>query len=186
MRWRAYLHTWTVARRLPAHHGGALYQSPASQPAAASTMAGMYPVTLITMMVTFYFLTSNYVVASPIAFFRHNLIVPLPVVGTPVGTNTDEGALLEPHQMAVDHQDLRRLHHLTGAMLGGTAPAAAGTPTESMPYSLPAVSRDDTKCPVCHQVFKTAHRMRQHMDVHKGMGYPCSKCHKSLSSKKML
>ena len=71
-------------------------------------------------------------------------------------------------------------------MLGGTAPTAAGTPTESMPYSLPAVSRDDTKCPVCHQVFKTAYRMRQHMDVHKGMGYPCSKCRKSLSSKKML
>ena len=33
---------------------------------------------------------------------------------------------------------------------------------------------------------KHAHRMRQHMDVHKGMGYPCSKCHKSLSSRKML
>ena len=137
-------------------------------------------------MITFYYLTSNYVVTSPIAFFRHNLVVPLPDVGTPMGMNTDEGAILEPHQMAVDHQDLRGLHHLTGAMLGGTAPAAAGTPTESMPYSLPAVSRDDTKCPVCHQVFKTAHRMRQHMDVHKGMGYPCSKCCKSLSSKKML
>ena len=100
--------------------------------------------------------------------------------------NTDEGAVLEPHQMAVDHKELRRLHHLTGAMLGGTAPAAVGAPTESMPYSLPAVGRDDTKCPVCHQVFKTTHRMRQHMDVHKGMGYPCSKCHKSLSSRKML
>ena len=103
-----------------------------------------------------------------------------------MGTNTDKGAVLEPHQVAVDCQELRRLHCLTGVMLGGTVPAAVGAPTESMPYSLPAVGRDETKCPVCHQVFKTAHRMRQHMDVHKGTGYPCSKCHKSLSSRKML
>ena len=103
-----------------------------------------------------------------------------------MGTNTDEGAILEPHQMAVDCQDLRRLHCLTGAMLGGTAPAAVGAPTESMPYSLPPVGRDNTKCPVCHQVFKMAHRMRQHLDVHKGVGYPCNKYHKSLSSRKML
>ena len=30
-----------VARRLPAHHGGALFQSLAPQPTAASTMTGM-------------------------------------------------------------------------------------------------------------------------------------------------
>ena len=29
-----------VARRLPAHHGGAPFQSPVPQPAAASTTAG--------------------------------------------------------------------------------------------------------------------------------------------------
>ena len=39
--------------------------------------------------------------------------------------------------MAVDCQDLRRLHRLTGAVLGGTTSAAVGAPTESMPYSLP-------------------------------------------------
>ena len=110
---------WAVARRLPAHHGGAPFQSPGSQPAAASTVAGMYLVTLITKMIAFYYLTSNYVVASPVTFFRYNLVVLLPVVGTPMGMNTDEGAILEPHQMAVDRQDLRRLHHLTVAMLGG-------------------------------------------------------------------
>ena len=94
--------------------------------------------------------------------------------------------MLEPQQVAVDHQELKRLHCLMGAMLGGSAPAAAGASTETVPYTLPTVGRDDKKCPVCHQVFKTAHRMRQHMDVHRGMGYPCSKCHKSLSSRKML
>ena len=107
-------------------------------------------------------------------------------VGTSVGTSTEEGAVLEPHQVAVDHQELRRLHHLMGAMLGGSAPAAAGAPSEAIPYTLPTVGRDEKKCLICHQIFKTAHRMRRHMDVHKGTGYPCSKCHKSLSSRKML
>ena len=86
--------------------------------------------------------------------------------------STEEGAVLEPHQVAVDHQELRRLHHLMGAMLGGSAPAAAGTPSEAVPYTLPTVGREEKKCPVCHQMFKTAHRMRRHMDVHKGTGYP--------------
>ena len=79
--------------------------------------------------------------------------------------STDEGAVLEPHQVAVDCQELKRLHHLMGAMLGRSA-AAAGAPTETVPYTLPMVGRDDKKCPVCNQVFKTAHRMRQHLDVH--------------------
>ena len=43
----------------------------------------------------------------------------------------------------------------------------------------------EVKCPVCHQVFKTNHHLRRHMDIHKGSGY-CNKCHKSLSSRKML
>ena len=51
--------------------------------------------------------------------------------GTSVGMSTDEVAVLEPHQVAVDHQELKRLHHLTGAMLGGSAPDAAGAPTET-------------------------------------------------------
>ena len=96
-----------------------------------------------------------------------------------MGTITEEGVVLEPHQVAVDCQELRRLHCLMGAMLGGSDPAAAGAPSEAVPW-------DEKKCPICHQIFKTAHRMRRHMDVHKGTGYPCSKCHKSLSSRKML
>ena len=100
--------------------------------------------------------------------------------------STEEGAVLEPHQVAVDCQELKRLHCLMGTMLGGSAPAAAGAPSEAVPYALPTVGRDEKKCPICHHIFKTAHRMRRHMDVHKGTGYPCSKCHKSLSSRKML
>ena len=58
-----------------------------------------------------------------------------------MGTSTKEGVVLEPHQMAVDHQELRRLHCLMGAMLGGSAPAAAGTSSEAVPYTLPTVGR---------------------------------------------
>ena len=102
-----------------------------------------------------------------------------------MGTSTEVGAVLGPHQVAVDKQELRRLHHLTGVMMGGTAPSS-GVLAESVPYSLPEVSREEKKCPVCHQVFQTGHHMRCHMDIHKGTGYPIRKCHKSLASREML
>ena len=57
-----------------------------------------------------------------------------------MGMSTEEGAVLEPHQVAVDHQELKRLHHLMGAMLGGSAPAAAGAPSEAVSYALPTVA----------------------------------------------
>ena len=100
--------------------------------------------------------------------------------------STEAGVVLEPHQIAVDCQELKRLHWLMGALLGTSTPAAVGVPTESVPYSLPAVDRGSKKCPICHQVFKMVHCMRRHMDVHKGTGYPCSRCHKSLASKMTL
>ena len=100
--------------------------------------------------------------------------------------STEGGEVLEPHQVAVDKQELWCLHHLTGALLGGTAPAANGVTAESVPYTLPTVGCQEVKCPVCHQVFKTNHHLRRHMDIHKGSGYSCNKCHKSLSSRKML
>ena len=59
-------------------------------------------------------------------------------------------------------------------------------PAELVPYTLLIVDRGDNKCPVCHQTFKASHHLRHHMDIHKGTGYPCSKCHKSLSLRKML
>ena len=103
-----------------------------------------------------------------------------------VGMSTEVGVVLEPHQIAVDCQELKRLHQLMGALLGASMPAAAGVPTESVPYSLPAVDRESKKCPIYHQVFKMVYCMRRHMDVHKGTGYPCSICHKSLASKMTL
>ena len=73
----------------------------------------------------------NYVVALFIAFSKacsNHIVV---FAGASVGMSTDEGAMLECHQVTVDCQELKRLHHLTGAMLGGSAPAAASAPTET-------------------------------------------------------
>ena len=104
-----------------------------------------------------------------------------------VGTTTEGDGMLQPHQVAVDKQELRRLHRLTGAMLGGVAPAGgSAVVTEAVPYAVPDVGREELECPVCLRRFKTNYRLRRHMDIHKGSGYPCSSCHKSLSSNKML
>ena len=56
----------------------------------------------------------------------------------------------------------------------------------AVPYTVPDMGCEDQKCPVCHQQFKTNYQLRRHMDIHKGSGHPCSSCHKSLSSCKML
>ena len=71
-------------------------------------------------------------------------------------------------------------------MLGGVVPAGGPVVAETVPYAVPDVGREELKCPVCHWQFKTNYRLRRHMDVHKGSGYPCSSCHKSLTSYKML
>ena len=39
---------------------------------------------------------------------------------------------------------------------------------QDMPYVVLAVGREDTKCPVCHLVFKTHYQLRKHMDMHMG------------------
>ena len=105
---------------------------------------------------------------------------------TSVAMSTDIGAVLGPHQVTVDVQELKRLHQLTGAMMGGTVPSSRAATVESVPYTLPEVSRDEKKCLVCYQVFLPNHQMHHHMDIHKGTGYPCSKYHKSLVKKKTL
>ena len=70
-------------------------------------------------------------VTLPVAFSEAHSNHIVISAGISVGMSTDEGAVLEPHQVAVDHQELKRLHHLTGAMLGGSGPAATGAPTET-------------------------------------------------------
>ena len=43
---------------------------------------------------------------------------------------------------------------------------------QDVPYVVPAVGGEDTKCPICNLVFMTPYRLREHMDVHRGDNSP--------------
>ena len=43
---------------------------------------------------------------------------------------------------------------------------------QDVPYVVPVVGGEDTKCPICHLVFMTSYRLREHMDVHRGSNSP--------------
>ena len=57
---------------------------------------------------------------------------------------------------------------------------------QDVPYVVPAVGGEDTKCPICHLVFMTPYQLREHMDVHRGEQFPCGNCSKLLASHRML
>ena len=134
--------------------------------------------------VTYFIVILFSTVWSPV-LVRDNIIL-FSVAATSVGTSMDSGLVLKLHQVVVDLQELRRLHQLTGALMGGTTPASTETAIKTVPYALPLVSRDETRCPICYQVFTMGYWMRCHMDIHKGSGYPCSKCQKSFVMRKTL
>ena len=39
---------------------------------------------------------------------------------------------------------------------------------QDVPYVVPAVGGEDTKCPICHLVFMIPYQLRKHMDIHRG------------------
>ena len=43
---------------------------------------------------------------------------------------------------------------------------------QDVPYVVPVVGGEDTKCPICHLVFMTPYQLREHMDVHRGGKFP--------------
>ena len=57
---------------------------------------------------------------------------------------------------------------------------------QDVPYVVLAVGGEDTKCPICHLVFKTPYQLREHMDVHRGEQFPCGNCSKLLAIHRML
>ena len=61
---------------------------------------------------------------------------------------------------------------------------AQGREVAEVPYKVPSVPRGETTCPVCRQTFKSHHRVRVHMGVHRGEKFPCGKCGKVLASKR--
>ena len=52
------------------------------------------------------------------------------------------------------------------------APQPGAREVQDMPYVVLAVGREDTRCPICHLVFKTPYWLRKHMDVHRGGAIP--------------
>ena len=63
---------------------------------------------------------------------------------------------------------------------------AGARDTLEVPYQVPTISREDTRCPICHLSFKTLYHLRQHMDVHRGEQFPCGNCDKMLVMRHML
>ena len=61
---------------------------------------------------------------------------------------------------------------------------AQGREVAEVPYEVPSVPKGETTCPVCRQTFKSHHRVRVHIGVHRGEKFPCGKCGKVLASKR--
>ena len=66
------------------------------------------------------------------------------------------------------------------------APQHGAREVQHVPYIVSAVGKEDTKCPICHLVFKTPYWLGKHMDVHKGEQFPCDNCSKLLASDHIL
>ena len=62
------------------------------------------------------------------------------------------------------------------------APQPGAREVQDVPYVVLVVGREDTRCPVCHLVYKTPYQLRKHIDVHRGEQFPCDNCSKLLAS----
>ena len=94
-----------------------------------------------------------------------------------------------PDEVVVKKAALVMMKHQMSALIQGEelpAPQPGARDVLEVPYAVPAVGRDDTKCPVCHLSFKMGFCLRKHMDVHQGEQFPCGNCNKMLASCWML
>ena len=94
-----------------------------------------------------------------------------------------------PDEVVVKKAALVTMKSQVSALIWGeelSAPQPGAPDILEVPYTVPAVGRDDTKCPVCHLSFRTGFCLRKHMDVHRGEQFPCGNCNKLLASHQML
>ena len=94
-----------------------------------------------------------------------------------------------PDEVVVKKAALVMMKHQMAALIWGEelpAPQPQARDVPEVPYAMPAVGRDDTKCPVCHLCFKKGYCFRKHMDFHWGEQFPCPSCDKLLASRQML
>ena len=72
---------------------------------------------------------------------------------------------------------------VTALLCGEDLPEGAeAREVAEVPYLLPAVARDVTKCPICERKFPNHHKLMKTMGVHRGEKFPCKKCGKVLAS----
>ena len=82
------------------------------------------------------------------------------------GTSTDVPALDE---VIIKKSALLSMKRQVAALIHGEVLSAGGEGarnTPEVPYQVPAISREDTQCPICHLSFKTLYHLRKHMDMH--------------------
>ena len=86
---------------------------------------------------------------------------------TDASTNVPQGPVLD--EVVVKKSALLTMKRQVAALIQGEELPAGGVDardTPEVPYQVPTVSREDTRCPICHLSFKTPYCLRKHMDVH--------------------
>ena len=89
------------------------------------------------------------------------------------------------HSKLLSHQDevVRMKQQVSALLRGEDLPEGAqAREVAEVPYEVPSVPRGETTCPVCRQSFKSHHRVKVHMGVHRGEKFPCGKCGKVLAT----
>ena len=73
-------------------------------------------------------------------------------------------------EVVIKKRALKRVKQQVAALLRGEdlLEGAQARGIAEVPYEVPAVPRGETTCPVCRQVFKSHHRVKVHMGVHRG------------------
>ena len=89
-------------------------------------------------------------------------------------------------EVVVKKRVLKRMKQQVSALLRGEdlPEGAQAREVAEVPYEVPVVPRGETTCPVCKKGFKSHHRVKVHMGVHRGEKFPCGKCGKVLATKR--
>ena len=121
---------------------------------------------------------------------------PAPIVGTSAVPSAEvrsaaavAGLTPGPEEVIMKKAALVTMQKQMATLVRGEdlpTPHPGAREVQDVPYVVPAVGREDTKCPICHLVFKIPYQLRKHMDVHRGEQFPCGNCSKLLASCHML
>ena len=88
-------------------------------------------------------------------------------------------------EVVIKKRTLKRMKQQFSALLQGEdlPEGAQAREVAEVLYEVPEVPRGETSCPVCKKGFKSHHRVKVHMGVHRGEKFPCGKCGKVLATK---